>query len=70
MVWLNIPDVVTTIMAGDVKTSRQIYISFFFCATGTSGNCSDVSVKIFSGVMLTNAETLLSHVRSTPRYHT
>lgn len=43
---------------------------FFFCATGTSGNCSDVSVKIFSGVMLTNAETLLSHVRSTPRYHT
>lgn len=29
LVWLNIPDLVTTIMAGDVRTSRQIYISFF-----------------------------------------
>lgn len=61
MVWLNIPD---TIIPSWLEMSELPvkYTPVFFIATGTSGNCSDVSLKIFSGVMPTNAETLLSHV--------
>ena len=54
MFWFKAPVFIDTHTAGDVQTSCQEYL--VSVARNTAGNCTMVSLKISSGVMLTDFE--------------